>query len=140
MDVAVGVDTEAIARFRTLDPVRDRRFFARTYTTSELTYCFAQSDPAPHLAARWCAKEAVVKALAGLGIAGVAYCEIAVTRGADGVPSVRVRGLARPVRLRVSVSHSAEHAIAFVIAYANPSGGTTDAHRTPRELHRAADC
>lgn len=115
---AVGVDIESIARFRALDRRADRAFFRRVFTPAEIAYCFSRRDPAPHLAARFCAKEAVVKALCSMGRDVVAYRTIEVLRDGRGVPSVRLRNMSRPPQLSVSVSHCRAYAIAVVVATA----------------------
>ncbi|MDO8425865.1 MAG: holo-ACP synthase [bacterium] len=131
----VGTDIESVDRFRALDRVTHQRFFERVYTNAEIAYCFAKIDPAPHLAARWCAKEAVVKALSSIGIERIAYCDIAVTSGSDGVPRVHVSDIDPSVRVHVSLSHSRDNATAFAIAYYDEREEAT-AHRAARELHR----
>ena len=44
----------------------DFHFLNKIYTENELDYCFSNAQPARHLAARFCAKEAVVKALSNI--------------------------------------------------------------------------
>jgi holo-[acyl-carrier protein] synthase len=60
----------------------------RLFTAAELDYATAQARPAQHLAARFCAKEAVSKALA-LDVLRPRDIEV---QGAGGPPSVRLHG------------------------------------------------
>jgi len=53
----IGCDVEEINRF-CLDRIKDTGFLKKVFTTSELDYCFSFENPAPHLAACFCAKEA----------------------------------------------------------------------------------
>ena len=61
---------------------------ARLFTDAELAYAAGQARPGQHLAARFCAKEAVAKAL---GLEGWAFRDVEVVQG-GGAPAVRLRG------------------------------------------------
>ena len=63
----IGVDIVEIERFRRAVERRGRRFLEKIFTEEEMEYCFSMKDPYPHLAGRFCVKEAVLKSL-GLGI------------------------------------------------------------------------
>lgn len=54
--LGVGVDIEMVSRFQTPD--------SRLFTEAELALCAASANPSESRAGRWCAKEAVVKAVA----------------------------------------------------------------------------
>lgn len=117
MTAGLGVDLIEIARIeRALD--RHPRLADRLFTGDELEYSRARARPARHLAARFAAKEAVVKALA-LG-PGTALREIEVVAGAP--PQIRMHGevasLAetRGTRIRLSLSHTREMATAIALA------------------------
>ena len=64
----IGVDIETIERFRNTELIETKRPLKKIFTPNELVYCQDYADPAPHLAARFAAKEAIVKALASSGI------------------------------------------------------------------------
>lgn len=117
-EVGVGVDVESVERWRkdlpTLMSGPRRGFF----TEEEHAYCLGYSDPAPHYAARWCGKEAVVKALAKVCLLDPRAVEI--VRGPNGAPEPRVT-LPAPLaggvlELQLSLTHSREIAMAFAIA------------------------
>lgn len=116
--LSVGIDLEDLARWRTgglriLDP--DSRIFS----AAERAYCDAQADPIPHYAARWCAKEAVVKALAPLGHWQVTQIEVVVAADQPGGPSVAWRNIKKPaglLTLSLSLTHSASTAAAVAVA------------------------
>lgn len=119
--VAVGIDVVEVDRIRTAVE-RTPALAGRTFTDAELEYARRAHDPAERLAARWAAKEAVVKCLGG-GVPGVDLREIEVVRGDDGAPSVRLHGEvaaraeARGVReWLLSMSHTATVAEAIAIA------------------------
>jgi holo-[acyl-carrier protein] synthase len=88
----------------------------RLFTSGELDYCFAGKLPAPHLAARFAAKEAIIKALSSLGEKKPAYRDIEIQNNPDGVPLVTVRkpGLTG-LRIHLSLSHCEDKAVAFTV-------------------------
>ena len=117
-DISVGVDLIEIARVAaTLERV-GTRFLQRVYTEAEIAYCRGR---APQLAARFAAKEAVMKAL-GTGTRGVGWREVEVTRKRSGEPGITLHGRAASRaqhlgidRIAVSLSHSRNFAIASVV-------------------------
>ncbi|MFN8050374.1 MAG: holo-ACP synthase [Acidimicrobiales bacterium] len=119
--VAVGIDVVDVARIRTaLD--RTPSLADRTFTEAELAYCRAARDPAERFAARWAAKEAVVKCLGG-GVPGIDLRCIEVVRGDDGAPHLRLSGEAAAradqrgiASWLVSLSHTSTVAQAIALA------------------------
>ena len=59
----IGVDIEDIARFKRLDFARHRNFYERIFHKNEIRYCLRKKNPYQHFAARFCAKEALIKAI-----------------------------------------------------------------------------
>ena len=117
--VQTGVDIIEIYRVQSVLDRYGQRFLKRIFTDSEITYCRGR---APNLAVRFAAKEATMKAL-GTGVRGVGWKDIEVTRHSSGAPGIQLygRAQARAVLLRIkeisiSLSHSREYAVAFVIA------------------------
>lgn len=117
----LGVDIAPVAPFRERLPVGETAFDRLVFTDGERAYCRTQADPARHLAARFAAKEAAVKALSGRARVAVPQVEI-VRDGETGRPGARLvsrRGEPVPdigkCEMQVSLSHSAEHALAGVI-------------------------
>ena len=120
MGAAVGVDLIEIARVeRALE--RHPRLAERVFSPAELAYARERRRPGRHLAARFAAKEAAVKAL-GVGPLGLG--EIEVVTGPP--PRLQLAGRAaeaaaeRDVGLEVSLSHSRETAVAVVLATSQP--------------------
>lgn len=94
----------------------------RLFTGSELAYVAPQSDPVPSLAARFAAREAVMKSL-GLGLGAFGFHEVWVARAESGAPSLVVEGRAAELAAAAGVStwhlsltHSGPVAIAYVVA------------------------
>jgi len=124
MIVAVGTDLVEVERIRTAveNPRTGERFRARVYTDSEVAYCTRRRRPAESFAARFAAKEAVMKALGRGYFDGIAWRDIEVARGEE-QPAVVLYGRAREravalgiTRWHLALSHTATHAVAFVVA------------------------
>jgi holo-[acyl-carrier protein] synthase len=113
----VGIDLIEIARVeRALE--RRPRLADRLFTEAELSYARARARPGRHLAARFAAKEAVVKAL---GLRGFAMREIEVVAG-EPQPRIRLSGLAAESAAGRTVSISMTHSrgTAAAVAFATP--------------------
>ncbi len=99
--------------------LRSPRLATRLFTEGERAYAAARARPGQHLAARFCAKEAVAKALA---LAPLDFREVEVVNGEDGAPSIVLRGAAAAraralgVEVEVSLTHTTTDAAAVVIA------------------------
>jgi holo-[acyl-carrier protein] synthase len=118
MPYAIGIDMIAIPRVRRVLERHNQRFLQRVFTREEVAYCRGRI---PELAARFAAKEAVMKAL-GTGARGVAWREIEVLPNRRGKPLVYLYGRAREraeriglTGLDVTMSHEQEFAIAAVV-------------------------
>ena len=113
--VSVGVDIADVTRIRAVLLRDPDRFARRVLTDSERDYCFARPDPATHIAARFAAKEAVIKCLGG----GCGLRDIAIIRAESGAPSVVLTGRAAARaanrRVLVSLSHLQTIATAFAV-------------------------
>lgn len=112
---AVGIDLVEIDRVeRALE--RHPRLAERLFRPGELAACRTRRRPARHLAARFAAKEAAIKALGG----GFAPRDVEVVGGP--APALRLHGEAaaiasqRGVELSVSLTHSRDDAAAVVLA------------------------
>lgn len=111
-----GIDIEDISRFQNKTLEKDSKFLNRIFTHNELEYCFKNVNPAPHLAARFCAKEATVKALSNLYNKVVPYSKIEILKRENG--SVYINILIEELKkynYSLSISHEKQKAVAFVI-------------------------
>lgn len=94
----------------------------RLFTDAEWEYAHRHRDPMPHLAARFAAKEAVMKSL-GRGIGAMSFNEIEVRHRSGGAPVIALDGRAATVaadagvgRFEVSLTHTDTMAQATVMA------------------------
>jgi holo-[acyl-carrier protein] synthase len=120
--VGIGVDLVDLAWAERLLEKHEKRL-SRVFTEGELAYCRAKLSPAPHLAARMAAKEAVLKAL-GTGLAsGMSWRDVEIVRGTSGRPGVVLHGKPRRVadeagvaRWELSLTHRGAYAAAIAAA------------------------
>lgn len=119
----LGTDIVAVARIAALVERHGDRFLERCFRPGELAVVRERMPAAAHaaLAARWAAKEAFIKALAGRGT-GVVYRDIEVVRQPDGAPQLRLHGTAAAALaacggggVLVSLSHERDYAVATVV-------------------------
>jgi holo-[acyl-carrier protein] synthase len=90
--IGVGTDLVEIERFR-LAMQRRASLPERLFSDEERAYAFRHRDPAPRLAARFGAKEAVMKAL-GVGLGAFKLRDVEVVRHRSGAPFVALYGRA----------------------------------------------
>jgi len=136
--IGVGTDIIEVDRIRKVIE-RTPSFVERIYTDGEIEYCFsnghsdvpARLDPKSQdlselilqrLAARFAAKEAVMKAL-GVGLGAAEFKDIEVVSSDSGKPELKISGKAKDLAdsqgisgWLVSLSHSDTVAQAFVAA------------------------
>lgn len=121
MVIGVGSDLVDIDRMRSVLE-RTPRLREKLFRPDERAYADRKRDPTERYAARFAAKEAVMKSL-GLGLGEIAMHDIEVVRDDSGAPSIRLHGDAARVaaargvtRWHVSLTHSETSAHAIVIA------------------------
>jgi holo-[acyl-carrier protein] synthase len=119
--IGLGIDAVDIGRFREV-LARRPGMEARLFTPGERRYAAGLVDPTPSLAARFAAKEAVMKAL-GVGLGAFGWQDVEVVRLAGGQPSLVMTGAAAALasdqgvgNWRISLTHTAALAEAVVAA------------------------
>ncbi len=118
----IGIDLARIERFRRFLAEGKTGLIDRLFTSGEKAYSLAKKDPAPHLAVRFAAKEAFLKAL-GLGLReGITWQDMEVVRDQLGAPSLRLTGRAAEIfrerglcRVHLSYSHDGDYGVANVV-------------------------
>lgn len=118
----VGVDLARISRFERFLGDGKTALLERLFTVGERDYSLGKKSAAAHLAARFAAKEAFLKAL-GLGLRdGLGWHDIEVVRDELGKPSLVLTGRAAELLLErdisgshLSYSHDGDYAVATVI-------------------------
>jgi len=130
----VGVDLVRIPRMRRVVERWQDRFLKRVFTAEEIAYCQGRRDPVPHLAARFAAKEAGLKAL-GIGLRfGVSWRELEVRRERGQAPVLVLSGKSRSIgeslggahHLLLSLTHDGEYALAHCLLVGEDTPGPSD--------------
>lgn len=124
----IGVDVVEVGRIRALHEKQGDHFLETCFTPDEAAYAQRKARAEESLAARFAAKEAVMKALGSGWAEGVSFRGIEVTVAESGAPSIRLHGGAADYAkargigtIHLSLSHTSELAIAYAIAeYAPP--------------------
>jgi holo-[acyl-carrier protein] synthase len=119
--IGLGLDATEIDRVeRTFRRFGDR-FLNRIFTPGEIAYATRRRNPVPHLAGRFAAKEAAMKALGTGRSRGVLWRDIEVVRH-GGPPQLRFHGGAarrfeamRATGSLVTITHSETLALAQVM-------------------------
>lgn len=119
--VGVGIDLIECVRIAQMIERHGETFLTRVFTDHEISYCQGRKHATEHFAARWAAKEAVLKCL-GTGMAkGLCWTEIEVRNDGNGRPSVQMHGATRDLAARLRVADvllSMSHCRAYATAYA----------------------
>src|SRR4029077_20875471 len=121
MIVGIGVDLTPVARMESAMQAHPERLEARLFTDGERAYCRARANSGQHFAARFAAKEALLKAL---GVPeGLRWHELEVVNAGDGKPRLVLSGNAAAAAARagiralhLSITHADDSAVAFVVA------------------------
>ncbi|MCQ2743359.1 MAG: holo-ACP synthase [bacterium] len=116
MEFSVGCDIEENKRFENKTIEKDKHFLEKIFTQNELKYCFSKSHPAQHLCARFCAKEAVIKALCSIGENKLFPSDIEVLNDENNVPKVDLKKFAN-LNVKISLSHCKNYSTATAIVY-----------------------
>jgi holo-[acyl-carrier protein] synthase len=123
--VATGVDIVEVPRVAQMIENHGARFVDRVFTPGEVAYCHSRGVPNQHFAGRFAAKEAVFKVLGTGWGDGVHWGDVEVVHNPKGAPQIVLAGQAAKLAaqmgigvMHVSISHTAEHAIAHAIAEA----------------------
>jgi len=127
---AHGIDLVECGRLAGIIERHGERFLRRVFTSGELAYCRGRKRQIEHLAGRFAAKEAVLKALGTGWRGGIAWTDVEVVSAPSGQPRIVLSGRCREIAealglsgILVSISHTAAHAIASAVGCAGSGPG-----------------
>jgi len=127
--IAHGIDLVDFPRIEEMVKEHGQRFLDRVFTAAEQDYAEANKNKMEKLAGRFAAKEAVLK-LIGTGWRGkIAWTDIEIVNNPAGQPEVALAGEVKKIadklgikHISVSITHTANFAIASVVALAESNG------------------
>lgn len=115
--IFTGIDIVSIKRVRKSS--QNPRFRESIFTKGELAYSMKKRSPPRHLAGRFAAKEACIKALSFAPEAVFGWKDIEVVNDGDGRPAIRLHSGAADAlgnrKIFLSITYSKEAAMAFVV-------------------------
>ena len=122
MIVGIGTDIIETDRINTLIEKYGQRFLDKVFTATEQEICMPAANRAQRFAARFAAKESVMKALGTGWAQGVRFRDIELPTTEKQPPRIELSGVAAQrarqlggTRWHVSLSHCDKYAIAFVV-------------------------
>ena len=121
-----GVDLIEISRIKNSIQKYSGKFEERVFTSKEIDYCRSKADPSKHFAARFAAKEAVLKSL-GTGMAeGISWKDMEILNQESGRPVLNLSGKGWDIfnslnlrNIHISLTHGKQYAVAQAIAEMN---------------------
>ncbi len=120
MIIGIGTDIVEVNRIRKSVEQYDEKFLNKIFTEVELKYSMKKKNKFQHLAGRFAAKEAIVKALASCCDKGFVWKDMEIYNDAAGSPHVRLFGKFREFistdkEVLISISHTDNYATAVAI-------------------------
>ena len=110
----VGVDCVNVSR------LAGKTSSSKIFTQTEIDYCQSKHRPLEHFAARFAAKEAVIKAISGFK-SKYKLIDIEILNNSSGKPYVKLnKKLPNNMSIKISLSHTSDVAIAMAIVYEVP--------------------
>ncbi len=122
MILGTGIDIIEVDRIAAAREKHGERFLQRILHPAEMDYCLSHKNPAPFLAVRFAAKEAISKAF-GTGIgAQLGWQDMEIGRKESGEPYVVLHGKAQALLasrggriVHITLSHTEKHATAMAV-------------------------
>ncbi len=123
MIYGIGIDIVEIERFQASIDRFGERFYQKIFTATELAYCLKKVNWIESLAVRWAAKEAFSKAIGTGWRKPFHWKDIEILNNPAGKPFIALKGelvnLLKDKTIQLSLSHSQNNAIAFVVIEEN---------------------
>ena len=119
--IGTGVDLVEVPRFEKAVKRQGNRFLNRIFTPAELAYAKSRKETIQHLAARFAAKEAVVKALGAPKGLGLEWKDLEIVNAPSGQSKVVFHGSMRRwamLEIQLSLTHTKSGAVATALALA----------------------
>ena len=118
-ELYIGTDIVDVQRIKTSIDNYSAKFVNKVFSLEEQEYCNSKSNPEIHYAGKFAAKEAIIKAIKSSGFdQKFIFKTIKIINHLDGSPHVKL-DFKYKGDIKVSISHTQTHAIAFAILKIN---------------------
>jgi len=107
--INLGTDIITINRFKKKVYEKNKKFYASIFSKSEISYCNKYTNPYPHFAGIFAAKEAVVKCLDE----PLSISDVKLKWDKNGKPIARIEP--KKLVIKISISHNEDYAIAVAV-------------------------
>ena len=119
-DLYIGTDIVDVERIKASIDNYSAKFVNKIFSPEEQEYCNSKSKPEIHYSGRFAAKEAIIKAIKSSGFdQEFSFKNIKIINHSDGSPYVKL-DFKYKGDIKVSISHTQTHAVAFAILKINP--------------------
>jgi|TARA_B100001750_G_C15042871_1_gene367539 holo-[acyl-carrier protein] synthase len=109
----IGIDIVKIDRFSKKNYKKNKNFYKKIFTNSEIDYCLKFKDPYPHFAGKFGVKESVIKSVHDK----ITFQDVS-SSNSNNRPVVKLtRNMSKKYSFLVSITHEREYAVAVVISY-----------------------
>ena len=109
----IGIDIVEIERFRKKNYKKNKNFYKKIFSKSEIDYCLKFKDTYPHFAGKFGVKESVIKSIPDK----ISFLDIRTSNSKHGLIVNIIGKLAKKYSFLASISHEKEYAIAVVISF-----------------------
>jgi holo-[acyl-carrier protein] synthase len=109
----IGIDIVEIERFRKKNYKKNKNFYKKIFSKSEIDYCLKFKDTYPHFAGKFGVKESVIKSIPDK----ISFLDIRTSNSKHGPIVSLVGKSARKYSFLASISHEKEYAMAAVISF-----------------------
>lgn len=122
MIIGVGIDIIEIDRItKSIDRFGDL-FINKIFTKTEIDYCESKKNKFQHYAARFAAKEAIIKAFSASKLNGFSWQDMEIYNEPDGTPKTNIYGkmgefLGKEKDLQISLSHSDNYVVSYAVLF-----------------------
>ena len=112
-NIGIGIDIVEVKRFRTKNYKKNKNFYEKIFSKSEIDYCLKFKDPYTHFAGKFGIKESVIKSIQDK----IHFLDITSSYSKNR-PIVKLgRKISKKYYFQVSVTHEREYAVAVVISH-----------------------
>ena len=118
-EIYIGTDIIDVERIKTSIDNYSSKFVNKVFSLEEQDYCNSKTNPEIHYSGRFAAKEAIIKAIKSSGFEqAFSLKNIKIINHSDGSPYVKL-DFKYKGDIKVSISHTQTHAVAFAILKIN---------------------